>query len=152
MFDEKKTIRMSEGQAQEEFAFAFGEFIAWVKARGWRIRLSEVGVSQLRSKIILTKDGETEVIEAGPGVKIIDSTHRHWPVASLHYNRRAADVNLIVPGTRPETGGWVAAGGSKEWAEAHAMWAALHPNCRYGNGKGTDDNHLSFVKHAGEKY
>lgn len=151
-FDESKTVRMVEGAAQEEFAYQLGRFLIWVRERGWKARLSEVGVQSERSKVIVFKDGEQEVLEAGPNIKILDATHRRFPKSSLHYTRRAADVNLLVPGTRPETGGWVVEGGSKEWEEAHGVWAALHPNCRAGNGKGTDDNHLSFVRFAGEPY
>jgi hypothetical protein len=137
---------MGEGRAQEEFAFCLGEFIAWVKARGWRLRISECGVQPRRTGIALEGPASGEV------VRFTDGVHRTRPEPSLHYSRRAVDVNLIVPGTRPEHGGWVTEGGSAEWAEAHGVWESLHPNCRFGNGKGTDDNHLSFVRNNSEVF
>jgi hypothetical protein len=131
----RKAETLQEGAAQELFAEKLGEFLTWLKARGWKARLSECGVQSART-----------FIHDGVRMKGVDSVHRVEP-ASLHYLRRAIDVNLIVPGK-----GWIREGGTPEWAEAHEVWAALHPNCRFGNGVGSDDNHLSLVANDKERW
>lgn len=128
-------IPMTSGQGQDAFAFALADLICWVRARGWRIRLCEVGVQQRREALLAD----------GSRIKTLDCVHRATP-PSLHYDRRAVDVILIVNGR------WVKESGGPEFKELHAVWRALHPNCRHGNGKSSDDGHLSLVINAAERW
>ncbi len=126
---------MTEGQGQELFSRCLWRFLKWVEEQGWQARLSECGVQSSR-----------DYIHDGVRMKGVDNVHRADP-PSLHYSRRAIDVNLQVPGK-----GWIREGGTPEWALAHAYWAELHRNCRFGNGNGSDDNHLSVVVNDKEKW
>ncbi len=134
----QKAVTMTEGQGQELFSRCLWRFLQWLEQKGWESRLSECGVQSSRT-----------FIHDGVRMKGVDSVHRVDP-PSLHYSRRAIDVNLQVPGRADR---WVREGGTAEWAEAHAFWASLHPNCRFGNGSaGSDDNHLSLIIREGEKW
>lgn len=131
----RDAVTMREGAAQDEFAFCLGDLIAFVRARGWKIRPREVGVQQRREALLTD----------GTRLKTLDCVHRAHP-ASLHYNGRAVDVVLIVNGV------WITDGNAPEFKEIHAFWRGLHSNCRHGNGRGSDGGHLSFVTGPTEKW
>lgn len=142
-FREPKTLTEIEGQRL--FARCLAKFTLWAEERGWFVRLSEVGVQSHRT-----------ILSGGQRIEGVDVVHRAGDAMrkqnpSLHYSRRAGDIILEVPG--PDGAfTWIREGGTPQWKEAHAYWASLHENCRFGNGKGTDDNHLSLVLNAREDW
>lgn len=138
--------KVTEGRAQEIFAFSLGRLLEWIRTErpGWRIRLSEIGVQPRRKG----KDAQNDFFR-----DFVDAVHRP---TSFHYSRRAGDLNLFVcreEHTHSDACArvWLTSSEDLEWQELAYQWLSYDDNNRSGVSiPSGDSNHVSTVRFPGE--
>lgn len=96
----------------------------------WLVTPSEIGVQRER---------KARAIDGGLTFKTIDKVHIN---NSLHYEKRAADLNLFVPAGDGRYRA-VTDSDAPEWAEVHALWLTINPDNQVMPAHSADANHVS---------
>jgi hypothetical protein len=118
-------------QAQFEFTEELAQLVVWVQARGWRCKITECGVTKLRSGY--------QGYQGGIKIPFSDAIHI---AASNHYRGLAADIQLFVDLNKDGDVDWIKDGYHHAWVELEGFWTALRPGNKTGRGF-HDANHVS---------
>ena len=108
------------------------------RTRDWIVTPAEIGVQGERR--VQLGDGSTVVLK--------DRVHRD---GSLHYDRRAADLNLFVPADGTfNLYRQVVRSDAPEWDVLHKLWLPLDPLNQVMPSNSADANHVSRDIVAGD--
>lgn len=135
--------KLSDQQAL--FTENIGKLIAYAFSRGYRLTFADGTIDHKGAN----GNGRKALTSTGSTIFVTDAVHRQNP-PSLHYSRRAIDLNLFVKDGL--TGSWLyRASDCPEWRDLGKFWEGLHPFCRWGGHFASVDlNHFSFSETAAD--